>query len=85
MKKYRTFYNEEIEEIEISKETEKSVYYMNGERHPTMSAGYYAHFATWEEARAFLASREENIIDILERQIKQHQETLHKIERMKCK
>lgn len=82
MKKFRTFYNEKIEEIEILKETEKSVIYPNGDRHPKMTSDFYCHFATWQEAHQFLIDREKTAIVDLLAKVKRHQETLSKLQEM---
>ncbi|MCK9568927.1 hypothetical protein M0R72_08300 [Candidatus Pacearchaeota archaeon] len=82
MKKFRTFYNEKIEEIETLKETEKSVTYLNGDRHPRMTNDFYCHFDTWQEAKDFLIDRENTAIAKLLNEVKQHQDTLEKIEAM---
>lgn len=82
MKKFRTFYNEKIEEIEILKETEKSVIYQNGDRHPKMTSDFYCHFATWQEAHQFLIDREKTAIVDLLAKVKRHQETLSKLQEM---
>ena len=82
MRKFRTFYNEKIEEIEILKETEKSVIYQNGDRHPKMTSDFYCHFSTWQEAHQFLIDREQANIAELEKRITHHKETLRKLQEM---
>lgn len=59
---HRTFYNEKIEEIDILKETEKSVFYQNGDRHPKMTNDFYCHFDTFQEAHQFLIDREQQLL-----------------------
>jgi hypothetical protein len=82
MKKFRTWYDEKIEEIEIERETEKSVFYKNGDRHLKMCGDFYNHFDTWQEAKDFLIAREQAAIDRALREMQGHQERLEKIREM---
>jgi uncharacterized protein YciI len=86
MKKYRTWFND-IEEIEIIRETEQCVFvpsmaYKSNERREAKRSDHVNYFNTWKEAHQFLLDRENVAIKGCERQIAQHRETLKKLQEM---
>ena len=86
MKKFRTWYDTSIEEIEIASETEKFVtlacpYGMRMSK-SSINPYEYHYFDSRVEAHNFLIARERIEIFDLERKIKQHQETLRKLQEM---
>jgi len=82
MKKFRTWYDTKIEEVEVIKDTGKTVTYANGDRHPVTTKDYYRHFSTWQEAKDFLIDRENTAIKALCDEIDKHETTLAKIMEM---
>ena len=83
MKKYRTWYDDRIEEVEIVKETAQYVTEADGQRWTKRNQDFRNYFDTWAEARQFLIDRENAAIADHERQIAQHRATLQKIEATK--
>lgn len=91
MKKFRTWHDTRIDEIEVVRETAKYVvlaadtrFCPGGERRDAKRSDIgYNYFDTWQEARQFLIDREEIAIIKLLAEVKQHQETLEKIEAMR--
>ena len=79
MKKYRTWYNQEIEEVEVIRETEKYVI-MNagqrGERRDAKRSGSMNYFDTWQEANEFLINNKEHEIAVLLRDVAHLREVL---------
>ena len=90
MKKYRTWYDTRIDEVEVIRETAKYVilatdnrFYSGGERRDAKRSDIgYNYFDTWQEARQFLIDREKIAIINLLAGAKQHRVTLQKIEEM---
>lgn len=89
MKKFRTWYDTRIEEVEVTRETEQSVFlpagtrfHKNGERREAKRSDHMNYFDTWDEARDFLIDREKDAIRGHQNDITRHQETLRKIEEM---
>jgi vacuolar-type H+-ATPase catalytic subunit A/Vma1 len=87
MKKFRTWYNDKIEEIEVIRETERFVVVHAGlsrERREARSSDNGSnYFDTYQEAKEFLIDREKDAIQGHQNDIKRHQETLQKIKDMK--
>lgn len=84
MKKFRTWHDQ-IEEIEVIRETEKFVVVpsgLKGERRDAKRSEYTNYFDTWQEAKDFLIDREKTAIIKLVDEVKRHQETLQKIEEL---
>jgi len=55
MKKFRTWYNSEIDEVEVIRETAKYVILASdGRRWAKRTEDYYNFFDTWQEAKTFL-------------------------------
>lgn len=82
MKKFRTWYDTRIDEVEVIKETAQYVTEADGQRWSKRNADFRNYFDTWSEARQFLIDREQANIDGLEKRIAHHKETLQKIEEM---
>jgi hypothetical protein len=82
MKKFRTWHDARIDEVEVVRETAKFVAELDGQRWAKRNADFRNYFDTWAEARQFLIDREIAEIADLERQLVQHQEALQKIEEM---
>lgn len=82
MKKYRTWYDTKIEEIEVKRETEKFVTEADGQRWAKRNADFRNYFDTWQEAHQFLIDREQANIAGLEKRIAHHKETLSKLQEM---
>lgn len=82
MKKYRTWYDVRIEEIDVAKETAKFVTYQDGQRWAKRSEDRYNknHFDTWQEAREYLIGHEKAAIYDLELKIAGHVAMLKTIE-----
>ena len=77
MKKFRTWHDARIDEVEVIHETAKFVTELDGRRY---SRNY---FNTWEDAHEFLLGREKAAIYDLEQQIAKHAKMLRKIEEIK--
>ena len=84
MKKYRTWHDTRIEEVEVSRETEKYVVNEHGRRDAKRSENGMNYFDTWREAKDFLADREKAAIIKLVDEVKRHQETLQEIMEMQA-
>ena len=82
-KMYSTWYDARIEEVEVIRETAKFVTLVDSQRWAKRSDDHYNFFDTWSEARQFLIDREKTAIIRLLAEVKQHQETLEKIEAMR--
>jgi hypothetical protein len=89
MKKFRTWYDDRIEEVEAVSETAKMVTIQETPtwerrtlKHPD-GAGYAHYHTTWQEAKDFLINREKTAISNLAREIKTRSDALKKIEEMK--
>jgi hypothetical protein len=84
MKKYRTWYDTKIEEVEVLRETKNCVfiasnyYSKTGMKASKRSEGP-CYFDTWQEAKDFLIDREKSAIIKLVDEVKRRQETLQKI------
>lgn len=89
MKKFRTWYDTRIDEVEVIHETamyvsvremiaNKPYEHSDAKR----SEDGYNYFDTWAEAKAFLIDREQTTIRDLKRQIAYHEERLRKIEEL---
>jgi len=87
MKKYRTWNRlGEIEEIEIIRETEKSVVISAGpygERREMKQSDHMRYFDSWQEAQAFLIDREKDAIAKAKADMERHVAELEKIREMK--
>jgi hypothetical protein len=82
MKKFRTWHDQ-IEEVEINRETAKYVILPPYERRDAKRSDIgYNYFDSWQEARQFLIDREKTAIVDLLAKVKQHQETLDKLQEM---
>lgn len=82
MKKFRTWYDQ-IEEVEVIRETAKYVILPPYEfRDAKRSDIGYNYFDSWQDAREFLIDREKTTIVDLLAKVKQHQETLNKLQEM---
>lgn len=82
MKKFRTWYDARIEEVEIIRESAKFVTESDGQRWAKRNPDFRNYFDTWAEAKAFLIDREQSNIRGLKQQLAIHEETLKKIEGM---
>ena len=88
MKKYRTWYNEEIKEVESLSETAKfalikeDLWVSKSLEHPDNPEGRHYH-DSWQDAKNFLIYREQQAIAKLEDEIRKRKATLQKIEEMK--
>ena len=84
MIKYKTKFNE-IEAIEVLRETEKQVVRLVGktERRESKVCDWYMWHDTWEDAHAFLIAEAENEINSLRLQLDQAKGTLGQIKGMK--
>lgn len=89
MKKFRTWYDTNIEEVEVVKETTNYVTVIEtwmGKQQERRDAKRSDHghnyFDTWAEAKDFLIDREKSAIVDLLQQIATHEEMLRKIEEM---
>lgn len=82
MKKFRAKWGDRIEEIEIVKETDKQVIFINSNGRENREAKN-SNWATWhnskEEAKQYLISEQENKIEEKLRQIKSCKELIEKI------
>lgn len=88
MIKYRTskfYFERNIEEIEISRETDKSVWIKTkfGEQREAKKTNYYRYFDTWEEAHQHLLSEAEKDIMNAERRLENAKHKLMSIKEMK--
>lgn len=88
MKKFRTWYDTKIEEVEAIRETAKFVTIQEGTwsprkslKHPDQADDMHYH-DSWQEAKDFLIDRKKTAICKLRGEIKTHQVTLQKIEEM---
>lgn len=81
MKKFRTWYDT-IEEVEIISESARFVTEADGQRCARRNPNSRNYFDTFAEAKAFLIDHEKTKIISLLAKVKQHQETLRKIEGM---
>jgi len=87
MKKFRTRYDDRIEEVEVIKETAKFVVlepnsYNSPRRDAKRSDNGMNYFDSWQEAKDFLIDREKTAMVKALREMQAHQETLAKIEAM---
>ena len=85
MKKYRTWYDLKIEEIEVIRETAKYVVIAagrRGERRDAKRSDHTNYFDTWEEARQFLAETARREIADLEEKLVATKKELDVIEAM---
>ena len=85
MKKYRTWYDIKIEEIEVIRETAKYVIMaagLRGERRDAKRSDHMNYFDTWEEARQFLAETARKRITELEEKLVATKKELDAIEAM---
>jgi hypothetical protein len=85
MIKFRTWYNNEIEQIEVRGETEHTIIRMNGNREHKRSLNKTGtnYFDTWEEAHDFLVRRTKQDINSLTIQLRNEERILKEIEEMK--
>lgn len=83
MKKYRTWYDDRIEPVEVESETAKFVIIDGGRsmKHPDRANDTHYH-DTYEQARSFLRDDAKSKILAASRIIKQQQARLQKIELM---
>lgn len=79
--KYRTKWNE-IERVEIFRETDNFVYFGNGCREAKRS-GFQNYFDTWEDAKAFLLDEAQKSIDAARRELQRAQAEYGNIKGMK--
>lgn len=80
MKKFRTWHDTKIEEVEVIRETASYVTLADSNRWKKRTDDSWNFFDTHQEARQFLIDREKTAIIKLLAEVKQHQETLQKIE-----
>ena len=83
MKKYRTWYKDEIEPVEVESETEKFVV-IDGRRsmkHPDRASDQHYH-DTYEAARSFLRDDAKHKILMASQEMERQQARLEKIERL---
>ena len=88
MKKYRTSgsWSNEIEEVEITRETDKCVFYKgcNGEEiKEHKRTGYRNYFDSWMEAYGYLLERETDNVNKALKNLKKAQEKLKIVQAMK--
>ena len=87
MKKYRTWYDTRIEEVDVVSETAKFVIIEDRNwshrslKHPERNDDTHYH-DTWQEAKDFLIDREQDAIVGHRNDIERHQKTLEKIMEM---
>lgn len=84
MKKFRTWYDTRIEEVEVIRETAKFVMLSDLQRWAKRTEDSWNYFDTWEDARAFLIAREKSAMSDLKKQIETHEVLLQKIEAMEA-
>lgn len=91
MKKYHTWYDARIEEVEVVKETANYVTVVETwmgkqQEHRDAKRSDHGHnyFDTWAEAKAFLIDREKSTIVDLLQQIAKHEGMLREIEEMRA-
>ena len=82
MKKFRTWYDTRIEEVEVIRETAKFVTEADGQRWMKRTDDFRNYFNTWQEAKDFLIDREQAAIARAQSEVWMHQKRLDGIEEM---
>lgn len=85
MKKYKTKWRNEIEEVEILRETDKCVFLKGrngGEDKELKRTSWHNFFNTWEEARSFLLGKAKGKLDRANRDVSGCIHNLNEVEDM---
>jgi hypothetical protein len=82
MKKYQTYFFDEIKEIEVKGETEKFIVLLSGRKESKRSE-YCNWHDTWDDAHDFLINEIENKIEIFKNKINEEENKLEEIINMK--